>query len=148
MTDIRFYHLLKTPEVQALPQIAMKAWQAGAHVVVKAADSARVDVLNDALWTFREDVFLPHGSKDDGYASQQPVWLTDGDDNPNGAKTLILAAGCASDSIGGYDLCCVMLDGADEAQVNDARTRWKDYKEAGHTISYWKQTDKGWEKKA
>ncbi len=148
MTEIRFYHLQKTPEAQTLPQIAMKAWQAGACVVVKASDAAHVASLNDALWTFRADVFLPHGSLEDGSAARQPVWLTDGDDNPNGAKTLILATGCVSDIVGTYDLCCAMLDGHNEAQITEARTRWKEYKDAGHNVSYWQQTDKGWEKKA
>ena len=148
MTEIRFYHLLKTPEAQALPQIAMKAWQANGPVVIKAADDAAVAALNDALWAFRPEAFLPHGSKVDGNAARQPVWLTDGDDNPNGAKTLIVAAGAVAGSVEGYALCCLMLDGNDEAQVADARTLWKTYKDAGYTLSYWQQGENGWEKKA
>lgn len=148
MMEIRFYHLLKTTQDQALPQIALKAWQAGHRVVVKGRDEADVERLNNALWTFRADVFLPHGGKDDGPAERQPVWLTDKDENPNGAKTLILAAGTASEKIGDYDLCCAMLDGNDAAQVDDARRQWKQFKEAGHGVSYWQQTDSGWEKKA
>jgi DNA polymerase-3 subunit chi len=148
MTEIRFYHLLKTPEAQALPQIAMKAWQAGARVVVKASDTAHVNTLNDALWTYKADSFLPHGTGQDGDASKQPVYLTAGDDNPNGAKTLILATGCTHDNVQAYDLCCAMLDGHNEAQITEARTRWKEYRHAGHSVSYWQQTDQGWEKKA
>lgn len=148
MTEVRFYHLQKTGEEQALPQIAYKAWQAGHKVVVKTGDEDRVDKLNNALWTFRADAFLPHGSKDDGNQAKQPVWLTTGDDNPNGAKTLITSAGVAANDISSYDLCCAMLDGNNPAQVEEARVRWKAYKEAGHTVSYWQQSDKGWEKKA
>lgn len=148
MTDVRFYHLQTSSEEQALPQIAYKAWQAGHRVVVRAADDAQVDRLNNALWTFRSDAFLPHGSKDDGRGADQPVWLTCGDDNPNGAKTLILSAGVAANDIGAYDLCCAMLDGNNEAQVAEARERWKTYKDAGHSVSYWQQTSNGWEKKA
>lgn len=148
MTEVRFYHLQKTAQEAAMPQIALKAWQAGHRIVIKAADTAEVAKLNAALWSFRADVFLPHGSADDGHAERQPIWLTDGDDNPNGAKTLMLAAGCTSNDIGAYDLCCAMLDGNNQAQVEDARARWKAYKDAGHTVSYWQQGDKGWEKKA
>jgi DNA polymerase-3 subunit chi len=32
--------------------------------------------------------------------------------------------------------------------VTEARARWKSYKEQGHVIVYWQQTDGGWEKKA
>lgn len=148
MSEIRFYHLQKTAQEQALPQIALKAWQAGHRVVIKGTDDDEVERLNNALWTFRSEVFLPHGSKDDGEPARQPVWLTTSDDNPNQAKTLILTAGTQSGDIGAYDLCCAMLDGNDASQVEDARARWKQYKDAGHSVSYWQQTDKGWEKKA
>jgi DNA polymerase III subunit chi len=148
MSEVRFYHLQKTSEEMALPQIALKAWQAGHRVVVRAGSDTQVDKLNNALWTFRPDIFLPHGSKDDGYANHQPVWLTSGNDNPNGAKTLILATGAAAPEIAEFDLCCAMLDGNDPSQVDAARAQWKVYKDAGHTVSYWQQGDKGWEKKA
>ncbi|NBX67185.1 MAG: DNA polymerase III subunit chi [Proteobacteria bacterium] len=148
MTDIRFYHLLKTPELEALPQIALKAFQSGKNVLIKAGDDEMAEALNDALWTFRADVFLPHGSKADGYGPQQPVWVTAGDDVPNNAKIQIAAAGAEPLAPSGFDLCCLMLDGRDEAQVALARTRWKAFKDAGHDISYWQQTEQGWEKKA
>jgi DNA polymerase-3 subunit chi len=148
MADIRFYHLQRTSEDAALPQIALKAWQAGHKVVIKAANEEAVERLNNALWTFKPDVFLPHGSKDDGHADRQPVWLTHGDDNPNGAKALILGTGTTSDKVETYDLSCIMLDGNDALQVDAGRALWKVYKDAGHSLSYWQQGDKGWEKKA
>ena len=148
MAEIRFYHLQRTSEEAALPQIAMKAWQAGHKVVIKAANDDAVEKLNNALWTFKPDTFIPHGSKDDGAAARQPVWLTDGDDNPNGAKTLIVGMGAVSEQVGSYDLSCIMLNGNDASQVEAARGLWKVYKDAGHAVSYWQQGDKGWEKKA
>lgn len=148
MTEIRFYHLQGSTEDQVLPQLALKAWQAGGRVVVKAQE-ARVAKLNDLLWTFRADVFLPHGAAGDDMPERQPVWLTAGDDNPNGAKTLILASGCGEAALDGYDLCCTLLDGRDEARVAEARALWTQYKEAGHQVSYWQQAEGGgWQKKA
>jgi DNA polymerase-3 subunit chi len=147
MTEVRFYHLQRTAEDAALPQIALKAWQTGHKVVIKAANDDAVERLNNALWTFRADVFLPHGSKEDGHAARQPVWLTSGDDNPNAAKTLIVACESSSEKVSDFELCCLMLDGNDPAQVEGARDQWKAFKEAGHTVSYWQQGDKGWEKK-
>ena len=148
MTDIRFYHLQKTPQAMALPQIAYKAWQAGGKVVVRAGSESERDALNDAMWTFKADVFLPHGTVEDGYAASQPVWVTCSDDNPNGARTLIVSTGCAAPAPDGYELCCVFIDGHDPAQVDGTRAVWKNFKEAGHTLSYWQQGEQGWEKKA
>ena len=33
-------------------------------------------------------------------------------------------------------------------KVEAARAQWKAYKEAGHSVSYWQQDEKGWIKKA
>jgi len=40
------------------------------------------------------------------------------------------------------------FDGRDDQAVVDSRERWKAYKAAGHTLTYWQQTATGgWEKK-
>jgi DNA polymerase III subunit chi len=146
--EIRFYHLQTTPEAQALPQISMKAWQAGVRIVIKASNDTHMNIINDSLWTFRADSFVPHGTKDDPTPERQPVWITTDDNNPNDAKTLILATGCTSEKVETYNLCCIFLNGQNETEIQNARSQWKDFKAKGHIVSYWQQTDKGWEKKA
>ena len=149
MTEIRFYHLRTRTAEQALPDILMKALEGKRRVVVRAPDAQAVERLNDYLWTFRADVFLPHGAKSDGHAADQPVWLTHENDNPNGADVLVLTGGADAGDPGAYALCCEMLDGGDEAAVAAARGRWKDYKDKGFTVTYWQQNDRGgWEKSA
>ena len=40
-----------------------------------------------------------------------------------------------------------LFDGRDDTAVAAARDRWKAGKDAGHTLTYWRQTDRGgWEK--
>lgn len=148
MTEIRFYHLQRTAQDRAIPQIAYKAYQSGKHVLIKSVDEAEVEKLNTALWVFAADAFLPHGSAADKFESRQPVFLTAGNDNPNNAKIIITAPGCIPETPGAFDLCCEMLDGKNEAQIDDARTRWKSYKEQGFEVSYWQETENGWQKKA
>ena len=106
-------------------------------------------MLNDHLWAARADSFIPHGSARDGFAEDQPVWLTAADENPNKADILILTGGANSEAVSDFDLCCEMLDGNDETAVKAARARWKDYKDKGFDLTYWQQTPQGgWEKKA
>jgi DNA polymerase IIIc chi subunit len=83
MTDIRFYHLTTQTIDQALPAILAKALSGGHRVLVKLADVAQVDQINDVLWTYRADSFLPHGTAKEGYGDQQPIWITAGDDHPH-----------------------------------------------------------------
>jgi DNA polymerase-3 subunit chi len=148
-TEVRFYHLVSRALESALPEILGKAVDKG-RVIVRVADAARVEPMAESLWTQGGDAsFLPHGTKKDGRAAQQPIWITEGDDNPNGAKILILTGGAVAKDIASFDLCCEMLDGNNEEQILAARERWKIYKDAGYTVAYWKQTESGgWEKKA
>ncbi len=149
MTDVRFYHMTRKRLEQALPEIAAKALDRQYRIVVKAGSRERLEVLDAALWTYDPASFLPHGLARDGFEADQPIWLTTGDDNPNGARMIILADGATCPDVGAYDLCCEFFDGQDDEAVASARTRWKDYKESGHTVSYYQQDDQGkWLQKA
>ena len=148
MTEIRFYHLQNKKLEQALPEILTKAVSIGHRAVVKAPDTQKTEYLNDLLWTYHPNSFLPHGSAKDGHAAQQPIWLTHQNDNPNNANMLVLTGGCDHENIGDFDLCCALFDGNNPDAVTAARTQWKNYKESGHALTYWQQTAKGWEKKA
>ena len=59
---------------------------------------------------------------------------------------LILAQGAEGD-VTDFKLCCELLDGRDGEQVEQARARWKKYKDEGHALTYWQQGEKSWEKK-
>jgi DNA polymerase III subunit chi len=147
MTEIGFYHLDKTPLERALPKLLERGLGAGFRILVVAGSAERVDHLDAALWTYDDASFLPHGSRRDGEAARQPVWLTAGDDNPNGADMLVLADGAASARLGEFRRCLDLFDGRDEAALAAARERWRLAKAAGHTLTYWQQTATGWTKK-
>jgi DNA polymerase-3 subunit chi len=148
MTEIGFYHLTRTPLERALPKLLERVLASGMRAVVMAGSAERVEALDAALWTYEQLSFLPHGSVRDGEAESQPIWLTTEDENPNGAKVLVLTDGAASAHVRDYARCLDMFDGRDPAAVETARGRWKDFKQAGHTLAYWQQNEAGgWEKK-
>ena len=148
MTDIRFYHMERQPLEEVLPALLQKALENGHRVLVKTQTEQEAERLAEHLWTFRPDAFLPHGTKKDGRESAQPVFLTAGNDNPNGADVLIVTGGTESGDIAPYKLYCEVFDGRDEKQLTTARARWKSYKDSGHALTYWQQGEKSWEKKS
>lgn len=143
MTEIRFYHLQRTNLERALPQLLEKVAQRNQRAVVMAGSTERVEVLNTHLWTYEERSFLPHGSARDGFAPEQPIWLTDADERPNQAEVLFLTDGATSVHIDDYALVVEMFDGNDQDAVTAARGRWAGYKSAGHALTYWRQDDNG-----
>lgn len=146
MTEVRFYHLRTTALERALPQLLEKILARGDRAVVLAGSPERVAALDDALWTYDDRSFLPHGSKRDGFAGEQPIWLTVAAENPNNAKVLVLTDGAVAD-VGEWPMVLEVFDGNAEEMVAAARERWKAHKAAGYELTYWKQDDQGrWEK--
>lgn len=149
VTEVSFYHLQRSPLEQALPKLLGRTLKAGKRAIVKANSLERIEALNSVLWTYDPASWLPHGAAKDGYGSEQPVWLTDGDDNPNGATFLFLTDGAESDRLADFDRCFDLFDGNDAGALSAARNRWKICKGAGHTLRYWQETEiGGWEEKA
>ena len=90
MPQADFYHLQKQTLENVLPKLLEKAYATGKRIKVKIGNEERVEFINGILWTYDDQSFIPHGSKKDGFAEDQPVWLTAGDDNPNNAEFLFL----------------------------------------------------------
>src|SRR5262245_8925439 len=143
MTEIRFYHLQRTALETALPPMLEKTLERGQRAVARAGSKERDEQLTDERRTNSERGSLPPGSARDDNAALQPIWLTTADDNPNGAQVLFLTDGTSSRKVADYQLCVELFDGNDEAAVQAARARWKDYKEARHALTYWQQTAAG-----
>lgn len=155
MPDIWFYHLQHQPLERALPSLLEKALERGWRVVVQATAEERLDALDDVLWTYSDASFLAHGRARDGDAEMQPIYLTTGSENPNGARLRLFVEGAevstqlATEDCAGYERMILLFDGADEDQLTGARAQWKLLKGQGHTLTYWQQSARGgWEKKA
>jgi DNA polymerase-3 subunit chi len=149
MTDVAFYQLQKWPLEKALPKLLEKTLEAGKRALVIARSEERVEALAALLWTYAPDSWLPHGTAQDGYAEDQPVFLTSHHDNPNGATFLFLTDGADAAAIDAYERCFDLFDGNDEGAVAAARERWRRRTRAGHAVTFWQQTDRGgWERKA
>ena len=88
--------------------------------------------------------WLPHGTARTGHASLQPIWLTAGDDCPNGARYLFLLDGVTVTDAAAFDRVFDLFDGNDPAALADARGRWTAAKAAGLALTYWQQGERGW----
>lgn len=143
MTEVRFYHLTRTPLEVALPLMLERTLERGQRAVVQAGSLERVEALNNLLWTYNDRSFLPHGSAADGFAAEQPIWLTAADELPNRAEVLFLTDGVRSSLVETVSLCAVLFDGGNDAAVSDARAHWRTLKEAGHALTYWQQDEAG-----
>lgn len=149
MTEIWFYHLTESTLEKALPPLLEKSLERGWRAVVQAGSDERIAALDNQLWTWRDESFLPHSALRDGTEKDQPVFLTLEDDNPNGSSVRFLVDGAEPGDLDEYERVIYLFDGHDESALAQARERWKAEKAAGRAVTYWQQNDRGgWEKKA
>ena len=150
MTEVLFYHLERAALDSVLPGLLEKTLERGWKAVIRCGSRETVARLDEVLWTYKDESFLPHGAELDR-AAEQPAFLTDGAEIPNAADLLFLVDNATADAsaIGAFVRCVTIFDGGDEQAVASARAFWKDVKAAGHDATYWKQSPQGrWEKQA
>ncbi len=149
MTEVLFYHLEHQPLERVLPSLVEKTLERGWRAVVQAGSEERVEALDTLLWTYREDSFLPHGTKRDGNPEAQPVFLTTGEDNPNGASVRFLVDGAEAGELSGYARIVYLFDGRDAGGGGD-RARAVEGRQGrrrrGHLLAA--VAGRRWEKKA
>ncbi|HEY0291446.1 MAG TPA: DNA polymerase III subunit chi, partial [Hansschlegelia sp.] len=147
VTEVLFYQLTSQPLDRALPALLEKCLERKWKVVVQAVAPERVSALDDTLWTYSDESFLPHAADADG--KDETIWLTTTDLNPNAAEVRIMVDGATPPDLGAYVRALVMFDGSDPDALDATRAQWKTLKAAGHAVTYWRQADDGrWKREA
>ena len=142
MTEIWFYHLTSQPLERTLPTLLERSRSPPAQRALLP------------LWTYSEPSFLAHGTSRDGDGQLQPVYLTAGTENPNGASVRFCIEAAEVEPVlteqpDAYERIILMFDGNDDEQLANARAQWKTLKQQNRTMSYWQQDEEGrWTKKA
>jgi DNA polymerase-3 subunit chi len=129
-----------------LPGLIEKTLERGWRAVIRCESAERADAIDNLLWTYDDQSFLPHAQAGDGNSARQPVLVTVEDAIPNAANVLFLVGGAAPpawDQPNDLTRIVLMFDGRDPAMLSSARAAWKDAKAAGHEATYWKESPSG-----
>ena len=148
MTETLFYHLERRSLDAVLPGLIERTIERGWRAVVKTDSSERADAIDNLLWTYNEQSFLPHAQSGDGNPKRQPVLITIEDENPNDAQVLFLVGGAPPPPWTRKDIVALtrivlLFDGRDPDALARAREAWKSSREAGHDATYWKESASG-----
>jgi len=145
--QVDFYHLTIMPLERVLPQIAEKVLANGERLLVVAGEPATRARIDQALWAYQPESFLPHaqtGGEDD---ARQPVLIAETSAAANGARHVALADGIWRDDALAFERAFHFFD---DERIVEAREAWRGLADRdGVTRNYWKQNDAGrWEKVA
>lgn len=150
MAEILFYRVAGAPLEAVLPDLLEKSLLRGWRVLVRAGTEAGVSFLDEMLWTWRDDAFLPHGTAAGGAAARQPILITAGREDANRADVLMLTLGARAevDEMARFRRTCLVFDAEDAAAVDAARADWRAVSAAGLPAKYWAREDGRWAQKA
>ena len=146
-----FYHLEASKFEDVLPGLLEKVRERGWTALVKlgSGDSERLADLDQYLWTFRDNSFLPHGRDDEPLADGQPVLLSATAATAGGKDCVLLIDGAEVDDMSGVTRAIVMINGRNSDDVKRERARWKSLSDTDVKLSYFQQDDRGgWVKRA
>jgi DNA polymerase-3 subunit chi len=134
---VNFYHLTALPLERVLAIICAGLLGQGEKVLVVAEESL-LGRLEEQLWTYAADSFLPHGRE---RAETQPVLLSTEPAALNGARCIALADGVWREEALGFDKAYYFFD---PGGLDAARGLWRQLKgREGIEARYWKQDENG-----
>ena len=137
-----FYVLDGAPLDLGLGRLLEAALAEGRRVCVRLGQEERVTVLDQGLWTYRNDSFLPHGCEGD--PAEHPVWLTAAAGNPNAADLLVLVDDAPLDGREGFAGTAYLFDRRDPAMRDIARDRFAAFRDEGSRPVYLRFGPQGW----
>lgn len=146
--DYWFYHLEASTLEGVLPGLLEKTLSKGWRALVKLPES-QLGHMDEFLWTFRDDAFLPHGREDEPQAELQPILLSAATQSAKSFDAVFLIDGAEIEDMAEAQRVMVMINGRSQEDIQRERGRWKKLKESDATLSYYQQDERGrWEKKA
>ena len=148
MVEHWFYHMQQSPLEQVLPDILEKTYAKGWRTAVKigglnGTPQSELKRLDEFLWVYRKDSFLPHGREDEPMADQHPISLSIDRKSSENADVVVLVTGADMSDVSDSVRCITLLDGTNDQDRQIARARWTKAKDDGLKTAYWKQNDHG-----
>jgi DNA polymerase-3 subunit chi len=131
------FYLIAKPRFRAEPlrlvcELARKAHDAGQSTLVLARDREQAEALDDLLWAFDDDAYVPHQIAGDDEDELAPVLIATPDmDVPMRPMVLNLR----DDPVEGAFERVLEVVPADESARGPLRERWKAYKARGLDVN-------------
>jgi DNA polymerase-3 subunit chi len=132
MPQIDFYVLQDTTadaHLRYACRLVEKAYTLGMQVYVRSADEAMTDRLDELLWVFRDQSFIPHQREHD--AAHPCAVIVNQTTPPKHREILINLALDASPDYADYDRLIEVISAVSEIK-QAGRERFRQYTEQGH----------------
>lgn len=145
--QVDFYHLTGAPAERILTRLVERVLGEGGRMLIVCGEEALAKRVDEHLWTYRPESFLPHGRAGQGEDAGQPVLIACACDATNGARNIALADGVWRDPALSFDRVFLLFG---DDRIDEARATWRNLGGRDDLERrFWKQDEAGkWERQA
>ncbi|MEM7250917.1 MAG: DNA polymerase III subunit chi [Pseudomonadota bacterium] len=115
-------------------RLAERAWKAGHTVLIRIPDANTADRIDDLLWTFRQDAFVPHAKLNGGDPPREPVLIGIADAPTAGADVLINLGEDVPLGFADFARVAEVISGDDTVKAQ-GRERYRFYRDQGCEVN-------------
>lgn len=135
MTRIDFHsHIVD--KIAYACRLVRKARASNRRIMLLAKNSDERESINQALWTFSAQDFLPHVLAEDPLAPQTPVVLTIQDASEFPHHEVLINLSAATPAHFARFERMIEIIGCDGTEVASGRERWLFYKNRGYALTH------------
>ena len=145
MTQIIFYSTAPLQVEKTLFTLLEKSLEKGNKSLLLFNDKEKCTSINEQLWTYKQNSFLPHLSEDDEIYDDIdiPVYLSTKNENPFKAELLFSIDGFLPDNIDHFERVIIIIDINDELLNEKYKNYYLDINKNFEDIVFYKSDDNG-----
>jgi DNA polymerase-3 subunit chi len=137
MTEVLFVQTSASRMEMRACEIAEESYAQGRRLQIIALDQEQAERLDDLLWTFKPDTFIPHGlwvgSPDE---PAQPVVVTTRKEAVEGMDSLLMMGYGEVDLVGQFSHAFHLVLVDNEDRLDGSRRYWTLLKDAGFSLRH------------
>jgi len=145
VTQIIFYSTAPLQVEKTLFALLEKSLEKGNRSLLLFKDKEKCLSINEQLWTYKQNSFLPHISEDDQIYDNidVPVYLSTKNENPFKAELLFSIDGFLPDNIDHFERVIIIIDVNDELLNEKYKNYYLDINKNFEDIVFYKSDDNG-----
>ena len=140
MTEVIFVEVTASRMEMQACEIAERIYAEGDRLLIVAIDEEQAARLDDLLWTYKPDTFVPHGlwkSMDNEPA--QPVIITTQKERVPGIASLLTMDYCPVEMVQQFSQVIHVVVVDNQERLEASRRYWTLLKDAGFSLSHQKR---------
>ena len=141
-----FYNASHRDVVADIAWLAENIFKKNNRIVIFCTDQETTEVVDDFLWSTRDDSFIPHSKKKDGKDTFDPILVT-ADLDGNYDHNVLLALNGAlikEKDWQRFTKIYYFFDDQDSKEKENARSMWKSFSSLNIDCKYWINEKNKW----